>query len=175
MLRSREKTILILGGGAAALILLLTLVIIPDAAKVRTLSRQIAAANKDLSDLRKMRPELERSDREVRKKSALATAAANAKESPLARLTADLQAAGIPQSAFSLKSSGAKAGQTCREESFDLRVENLTYLEAVRLTNLLENGTLPVVVRSAQLKSRYDDSKYLDATLRIGFLLPLTK
>jgi hypothetical protein len=172
VLRSREKTFLLLGGGAAALILLLTLVVIPDAAKVRSLSRQISLAEKDLTDLRKMRPELERSDREVRQKSARATAAANAKESSLARLTADLQEAGFPQSAFSLKSGGAKDGQTFREESFDLRIENLTYLEAVRLTNRLENGALPVVVRSAQLKSRYDDSKYLDATFRIGFLLP---
>ena len=175
MLRSREKTILILGGCAAALILLLTLVVIPDAAKMKTLSRQISVAEKDLADLRKMRPELERADREVRQKGARATAAANAKESPLARLTADLQEAGFPQSAFSLKSSGGKDGQSFREESFDLRIENLTYLEAVRITNRLENGTLPVVVRSAQLKSRYDDSKYLDATFRIGFLLPLNR
>ncbi len=175
MLRSREKTILILGGGAAALILLLTLVVIPDIAKVRSLSRQVSLAEKDLADLRKMRPELERADREVRQKGARAIGAANAKESPLARLTADLQEAGFPQSAFSLKSSGGKDGQSFREESFDLRIENLTYLEAVRLTTRLENGALPVVVRSAQLKSRYDDSKYLDATFRIGFLLPLNR
>jgi hypothetical protein len=112
----------------------------------------------------------------VRQKSGRATAAANAKESPLARLTADLQEAGFPQSAFSLKSSGGKEGLTFREESFDLRIENLTYLEAVRLVNRLENGTaLPLVIRSAQLKSRYDDSKYLDASFRIGFFLPLNR
>ena len=176
MLRSREKTILILGGGAAAVILLLSFVIIPDVAKVRTLSRQISQAEKDLADLRKMRPELERADRDVRRKSARATAAANAKESPLARLTADLQEAGFPQSAFSLKSSGGRDGQTFREESFDLRIENLTYLEAVRLVNRMENGSpLPLVIRSMQLKSRYDDNKYLDASFRIGFLLPLSR
>jgi len=101
--RSREKTVLLLGGGAAALILLLTLVVIPDAARVRSLSRQISLAEKDLADLRKMRPELERADREVRQMSTRATAAANAKESPLARLTSELQEAGFPQSAFSLR------------------------------------------------------------------------
>ena len=175
MFRSREKTVLLLGGGAAALILLLTLVVIPDAARVRSLSRQISLAEKDLADLRKMRPELERADREVRQMSTRATAAANAKESPLARLTSELQEAGFPQSAFSLRASGARDGQSFREESFDLRIENLTYLEAARLTNRLEYGTLPLVVRSAQLKSRYDDSKYLDATFRIGFLLPLNR
>jgi hypothetical protein len=51
-------------------------------------------------------------------------------------------------------------------------MENLTYLEAARLITRLENGPLPVVIRSSLLKSRYDDAKYLDATFRIGFLLP---
>jgi hypothetical protein len=175
VLRSRERTILILGGIAAAVILLLTFVVIPDAAKVRSLSRQFSAAEKDLADLRKMRPELERSDREVRQKSVTVAAAANAKESPLARMTAAVQEAGFPQSAFSLKSTGAKDGETFREEGFDFKIENLTYLEAVRLISRLENGPVPVVIRSAQLKSRYDDSKYLDATFRIGFLLPVTR
>lgn len=176
MLRSREKMILILGGGAAALILLLSFVVIPDMAKVRSLSRQVAQAQKDLAELRKMRPELSQADREVRRKSGRATAAANSKESFLARLTADLQEAGFPQSAFSLKSGGGRDGQTFREESFDLKIENVTYLEAVRLIQRMENGSpLPLVIRSAQLKSRYDDSKYLDATFRIGFLLPLSR
>lgn len=176
MLRSREKMILILGGGAAALVLLLSFVVIPDMAKVRSLSRQVAQAQKDLAELRKMRPELSQADREVRQKSGRVTAAANSKESPLARLTADLQEAGFPQSVFSLKSGGARDGQTFREESFDLRIENVTYLEAVRLIQRMESGTaLPLVIRSAQLKSRYDDSKYLDATFRIGFLLPLSR
>ena len=175
MLRSRERTILLLGGIAAAAILLLSFVVIPDAAKVRSLSRQFSLAEKDLADLRNMRPELERSDRDMRQKSLRVTAAANAKESPLARLTAALQEAGFPQSAFSLKSTGSKDGESFREESFDCKIENLTYLEAVRLVSRMENGPLPTVIRSAQLKSRYDDSKYLDATIRIGFLLPLNR
>jgi hypothetical protein len=175
VLRSRERTILFLGGIAAAVILLLSFVVIPDAAKVRSLSRQFSLAEKDLVDLRKMRPELERADRDVRQKSVRVTAAANEKESPPARLTAALQEAGFPQSAFSLKSTGGKDGESFREESFDFKIENLTYLEAVRLISRLENGPLPVVLRSAQMKSRYDDSKYLDATFRIGFLLPLNR
>jgi len=172
VLRSRERKILFLGGIAAALILLLTFVVIPDATKVRSLSRQFSLAEKDLADLRKMRPELERSDRDVRQKGVRVTAAANVKDSPLSRLTAGLQEAGFPQPAFSLKSTGGKDGEFFREENFDLKIENMTYLEAARLVSRMENGPLPVVIRSAQLKSRYDDSKYLDATFRIGFLLP---
>ncbi|MBI5419938.1 MAG: hypothetical protein HZA60_07610, partial [Deltaproteobacteria bacterium] len=88
MLREREKFILLAGGIAAALILLLTFVVVPGAAKVRSLSRQFALAEKDLADLRKMRPELERIDREVRQRTGRVSAGANAAESSLARLTA---------------------------------------------------------------------------------------
>ena len=81
----------------------------------------------------------------------------------------------MPQSAFSLKSAGPRNGEYVSEEAFDLKVENLTYLEAIRLLKRMEDGPLPLVVRSVNLKSRYDDSKYLDATLRIGFLLPVKR
>ena len=172
MLRSREKAFVFLGGAAVALILLFTFLVVPGVAKARSLSRAYSQAGKDLADLRNMRPELERIDREVRQKSGRVTAAANAPESPLARLTASLQEAGFPQASFSLKSGGARDGEFQREETFDLKIENLTYLEALRLVTRLENGPLPVVIRSAQLKSRYDDSKYLDTTFRIGFLQP---
>jgi hypothetical protein len=175
VLRSREKIVLALGAAAAALILLLSFVVIPGISRVRSLSRAAVSAEKDLTELRRMRPELMRLDREVRRKMAVVTAAANSSESPLTRLTVEIQQAGFPQSAFSLKSAGPRNGEYVSEEAFDLKVENLTYLEAIRLLSRMENGPLPLVVRSVNLKSRYDDNKYLDATLRIGFLLPMKK
>ncbi len=170
MLRSREKAILVLGGAAVALILLVSFAVIPGISKVRTLSHASALAERDLAEVRKMRPELERLDRDVRPKAQRVAAAANASESTLSRLTATIQEAGFPQSSFSLKAGGTRPGEYFSEETFDLRVDNITYLEALRLLSRLETGPLPVVVRTAQLKSRYDDSRYLDATLRIGFL-----
>lgn len=175
MLRKREKVVLALGAAAATVILLLSFVIIPGVSRTRALSRTSAQAEKDLAELRRMRPELSRLDRDVRRKMALVAAGANAPESPLARLTDSIQQAGFPQSAFSLKSAGSRAGEYVSEEAFDLKMENLTYLEAIQLLTRLESGTLPVVVRSATLKSRYDNNKYLDATLRIGFLRPASR
>ncbi len=175
VLRKREKVVLALGAAAAVVILLLSFVIIPGVSRTRSLSRASAQAEKDLAELRRMRPELTRLDREVRRKMALVASSANASESPLARLTVSIQQAGFPQSAFSLKSAGSRAGEFVSEDAFDLKIENLTYLEAVQLLTRLENGPLPVVVRSATLKSRFDNHKYLDATLRIGFLLPASK
>lgn len=175
MLRSREKVVLALGAVAAALILLLSFVVIPGLSRMRSLSRQSVQAEQDLAELRKIRPELTRLDRLVRRKMTQVSAGANSSQSSLARLTASIQESGFPQSAFSLKSAGSRNGEFASEEAFDLKMENLTYLEAIRVLTRLENGPLPVVVRSANLKSRFDDSKYLDVTLRIGFLTPANR
>ncbi len=170
MLRSREKAVLVLGGAAVALILLVSFAVIPGVKKIRTLSQASALAERDLAEVRTMRPEIERLDREVRPKALRVAVGAASSESTLSRLTAMIQEAGFPQSSFSLKAGSTRTGDFFSEESFDLRLDNITYLEALRLLARLETGPLPVVVRAAQLKSRYDDGRYLDATLRIGFL-----
>ena len=97
-----------LGAAAVVVILLLSFVVIPGVSKLRSLSRASFTAEKDLQELRMMLPELSRLDREVRRKMAVVTASANAPESPLARLTVAIQQAGLPQSAFSLKSAGPR-------------------------------------------------------------------
>lgn len=175
MLRSREKIVLTLGAAAAALILLFSFLVIPGISRVRSLARAAETAEKELIDLREMRPELTRLDREVRRKMGRVTAAANSTGSSLSRLTAAVQEAGFPQSAVSIKSGGTKTGEFVNEEAFELKVENVTYLESIQLLQRLETGSLPVAVRSANLKSRYDDPRYLDATLRIGFLTPAVR
>lgn len=172
MLRNREKAIVVLGGIAAAAILIASLVVIPGVSRARQLSRIASQAERDLAEVRRMRPELEAATRDVRQKMGKITGQANVKESPVARITALLTEAGYPQSAFSLKSGGRREGEFAREDAFDLKIENLTYLEAARIAAKLENGPLPVVIRSSQIKSRYDDSRYADATFRIGFLSP---
>jgi len=172
VLRDREKRVLAIGGAAAALILALTFVVLPGISRLRSNARAAAAAEGDLAEVRRVRPELESAQRDGRQKAALVQSTANAKESPLSRLSSAIQEAGIPQAAFSVKSGGARDGEFFREESFDVRMENLTYLEAVKAIQRLSVGNLPAVVRSALLKSRYEDPRYLDVTLRVGFLSP---
>jgi len=45
--------------------------------------------------------------------------------------------------ALNIKSGGARDGERFREESFDVRIENLTYLEAVKTLQRLSAGSLP--------------------------------
>ena len=172
MLRDREKRVLVIGGAAAAVLLLLIFVVIPGIARIKSQARAAAAAESDLAEVRKARPEIERIQRETGAKAGIVRAAANVKDAPLTRITTALQEAGIPQAALNIKSGGARDGELFREESFDVRIENLTYLEAVKTLQRLSAGTLPVAVRSAALKSRYDDPRYLDVTLRVGYLTP---
>jgi type II secretory pathway component PulM len=172
VLRDREKRVLVIGGAAAAAILLLVFVVIPGISRIKSQSRAAAAAESDLAEVRKARPEIERIQRETGVKAGIVRAAANVKDAPLSRITSALQEAGIPLSALNIKSGGARDGELFREEAFDVRIENLTYLEAVKTLQRLSAGTLPVAIRSASLKSRYDDARYLDVTLRVGYLTP---
>ena len=172
MLRDREKRVLVIGGAAAAAILLLVFVVLPGISRIKSQGRAVAAAEADLAEVRKARPEIERILKETGAKADIVRAAANVKDAPLSRITSALQEAGIPQSALNIKSGGARDGEQFREESFDVRIENLTYLEAVKTLQRLSAGSLPVVIRSASLKSRYDDARYLDVTLRVGYLTP---
>ena len=172
MFRDRERRILFLGGIAAAAILVLTFVVFPGISRLRSNARATAAAEADLAEVRRARPELDRIQQGTRQRAGLVQSSANSKESPVSQLSAALQEAGVPQAAFSVKSGGAKDGEFFREESFEIRMENLTYLEAVRAIQRLSVPTSPAVVRSALLKSRYDDPRYLDVTLRVGFLSP---
>ena len=172
MLREREKRVLVIGGAAAAVILLLAFVLIPGVSRIKSQARAVAAAEADLAEVRKARPEIERIQGETSAKAGIVRSAANVKDAPLSRITAALQEAGIPQATLNIKSGGTRNGELFREESFDVRIENLTYLEAVKTLQRLSAGSLPVTIRSASLKSRYDDPRYLDVTLRVGFLTP---
>lgn len=172
MLRDREKRVLVVGGAAAAVLLLLIFAVIPGISRIKSQGRAAAAAESDLAEVRKTRPEIERIQRETGSKAGIVRAAANVKDAPLSRITSALQEGGIPQAALNIKSGGARDGELFREESFDVRIENLTYLEAVKTLQRLSEGALPVAIRSASLKSRYDDPRYLDVTLRVGYLTP---
>ena len=172
MLLDRERQILLIGGAVAAILLIVTFVVFPAISRIRVLSRTTAAAQKNLAEVRKSSPDLQRVRQATIERQGAVTAAANSNESPLAQLTSILQGAGIPASVLAIKSSGIRDGEVFREESFEVQIENLTYLEAVNALRKLSAKDLPLVVRSTVLKSRYDDQRYLDMTLRVGHLSP---
>jgi len=172
VLLDRERRVLIGGAVAAAVLLAFSFLVVPPVSRLKTLSRVRAAAENELTEVRKARPELERSRADTARRLAAVNAAADRRESPAGHLAAILQGAGISQQAIRVKSGGVRDGETFREESFEVRMENLTYLEAVQAIRHLSGEDVPVVVRSAILKSRFDDPRYLDVALRAGYLSP---
>jgi len=58
------------------------------------------------------------------------------------------------------------------EDSAEVKVEGLSLNEAVNLLFRLENGSRPVLVKKANLKTRFDNPAHLDLTLTIALLKP---
>jgi general secretion pathway protein M len=56
------------------------------------------------------------------------------------------------------------------EDAAEIRIEGLSANEVVNLLHRLEKGTKPVVIKRANLKTRYDDPAKLDITLNIALL-----
>lgn len=171
MLLNREQQVLATGGVAALIIILFSFLVIPDIDKIRAQGRARAQAERDLAELRAAIPKLQALSAAVLPRKALIRPSGSGQDSPLSRLTVRLQEAGFPQSAFSIKSGGIKDGEYVKEESFDIKIENRSYLELVQLLGKLEDGTLPVAIRSVNFKSRYENSSAIDAGIRIGYLL----
>ncbi|MGA7827622.1 MAG: hypothetical protein WCA04_08185 [Geobacteraceae bacterium] len=61
------------------------------------------------------------------------------------------------------------------EDSAEVQLDGLTLNEVVNLLYRLEKGSRPVLVKKADLKTRFDDPSLLDITLTIALLKPSTK
>lgn len=58
------------------------------------------------------------------------------------------------------------------EDAAEIRIEGLSANETVNLLHRLEKGAKPVVIKRANLKTRYDDPAKLDITLTLALLKP---
>jgi len=58
------------------------------------------------------------------------------------------------------------------EEVSDVRVEGLTFNEAVNLVYRLEKGTLPLVIKKLNIRTRFDDPSRCDLSMILALLKP---
>lgn len=98
-------------------------------------------------------------------------AAVRADDSP-ARL---VEETGIKGKNIQVKPVKGEQRQGMAEDAAEIRIEGITVNEAINLLFRLEKGQRPVIIKKANLKSRYDDPSRLDATLTLAVLKPLAK
>lgn len=60
------------------------------------------------------------------------------------------------------------------EDAADIRIDGLTFNEAVNLLYRLEKGSRPVVIKKYNLKVRFDDPSRCDLSLILALLKPAT-
>lgn len=58
------------------------------------------------------------------------------------------------------------------EEAADIRIDGLTFNEAVNLLYRLEKGSRPLVIKKSNLRSRFDDPSRCDLSLIMALLKP---
>lgn len=58
------------------------------------------------------------------------------------------------------------------EDAAEVRIDGLSANEAVNLIHRLEKGAKPVMIKKAQIKTRFDDPAKLDLTLTVALLKP---
>jgi len=66
----------------AAALLFLTFVLIPGVSRIKSQARAVAAAEADLAEVRKARPEIERIQKETGVRAGIVRTAANVKDAP---------------------------------------------------------------------------------------------
>jgi len=168
----RERLVVLGGALAAAAILAATLVVAPAVQRIRSNERSLTRVEEELRSLQALRPRVTALQEKIATLSRRFPAGqgTSRQESPLAMLTVAVQAAGIAQSSFSIASGGARDGDRFREESFDIKIENRSYLDMVKVISALAEGKYPLLVRSVNLKARYEGNGSLDGVIRVGYL-----
>jgi general secretion pathway protein M len=80
---------------------------------------------------------------------------------------------GIKGKSTQVKPVKGEERQGMVEDGAEIRIEGLTANEAINLLYRLEKGPRPVLVKKANLKTRYDDPSRMDVTLTAALLKPL--
>ena len=159
-----RRTRLLLGAGTAVLLLVAIIVVFMNG-RIATLSKKRAARESDLVQVMTLKQRY-LSARMFSQKFSNRLASSRADDSP-AKVIEEIGIKGKSCQITPLK--GEQHGGF-QEDAAEVKLEALTANEAVNLVYRLENGTRPVVIKRAAIKTRFDDPSRLDLTLAVALL-----
>lgn len=152
-------------GGAIAALLLLAIIYSALHDRIRKLELRRVSREASLTELMLLKQK-HREASSGAQKLANRLAAVTADDSP-AKL---LEEIGIKGKSMQLKPLKGEERTGYLEDAAEVRIEGLSANEMVNLLHRLEKGAKPVVIKRANLKTRYDDPAKLDLTLNIALL-----
>ncbi len=159
-----RRTRLTIGGGIAAL-LVVALLLSSAHAMVAKLARQRQAKEADLVELMQLKSRF-LSAKAVSQRFSNRLAATKPDDT-LAKIVDEI---GIKGKSLQVTPLRGEQHGLYQEDAAEIKIEGLTANEAVNLLFRLEKGTRPVVVRKADLKTRFDDPSRLDLTITAALL-----
>jgi len=154
-------------GGVIALLLLLTILYSTLHDQIRKLERKRVSREAALTEMMLLQ-QRHREASSGAQKLANRLSAVTTDDSP-AKLLDEI---GIKGKSTQIKPLKGEERPGFLEDAAEIRIEGLSANEAVNLLHRLEKGTKPVVIKHANLKTRYDDPAKLDLTLTIALLKP---
>lgn len=154
-------------GGAIAALLLLAIVYSALHDRIRKLERLRISREAALTEMMLLKQK-HREASAGAQKLANRLLAVTADDSP-AKLIDEI---GIKGKNSQIKPLKGEERSSALEDAAEIRIEGLSANETINLLYRLEKGAKPVVIKRANLKTRYDDPAKLDLTLAIALLKP---
>ncbi|HTG00268.1 MAG TPA: type II secretion system protein GspM [Nitrospirota bacterium] len=161
-LEERDKKTLVIGGIIAAVIVLYAFVFSPLMADLSRKRDAIPKKEKDLAEMKVLKSEYQSIQQQLQ-----AAQAAAAKRGPLLTEIENItKQTNLSGKIVSLKPQAGVQTAGFRENTVEVRLENVALYDIVNYVFQLEQGTLRI--RKLQFKPRYDNPKLLNATLLVS-------
>lgn len=166
-LRSMDDRLRQQVGIAVAVFLVLAVLLSAANRHIASLSRKRAVREADVAEMLQLKHRYQEA-REGAQKLENRLAAARPDDSP-AKIIEEI---GIKGKNSQIKPIKGEDRGTYIEDSAEVKIDSLSANEAVNLLYRLEKGAKPVLIKKAQLKTRFDDPSRLDLTLTVALLKP---
>jgi general secretion pathway protein M len=170
-LEPRERNLLYVAAGVTVVLLLWLAVWEPLAGQLDGLDQKIAAAQRDLGEIERLKVRHAELEQQVAELERRAGGSENA-----ASLFAQLESVTVPivgrERITAMNPQSRAVGDRFEEESVDMRLDGIPVRELVKLLHEIEDGDPPMEVARAAFKRQYKDQTQLDVSLVVARLKP---
>lgn len=162
-LTQRDRVALLIGGLFVVTVLIFFGIVAPYRASLQRLDTRIAARQRQLKEMQTLRQECQQLRRQL---AATEQRMSAGTDFSLFALVENLSVrfAGRDSLVY-MRPRPTVVQHGYREDSVEIKLENISLAQLVRLLYAVETGREPVQVKALRIKTRFDDRSLLDAVL----------